>query len=83
MNNVRQHMHQATFHPILAFLLLIHVIAFLSNSSTFQTNYLNQNITFDLWALHRGLAPRQDVVREAASFGYGRIECRPTALSKE
>lgn len=53
------------------------------NSDTFQKNYLNRNVTFDLWALHRGLAPQQAVVREAASFGYRRHAERPFKLSDE
>lgn len=53
------------------------------NSDTFQRNYLNRNVTFDLWALHRGLEPQQAVVREAASFGYRRSSDRPMALTEQ
>lgn len=53
------------------------------NSDTFQRNHLNRNVTFDLWALHRGLEPQQAVVREAASFGYRQISDRPMTLTDE
>lgn len=51
------------------------------NSDVFQRNYLNRNVTFDLWALHRGLEPQQDLVREAASFGLRRSDRRPLGLT--
>lgn len=40
-------------------------------------------MTFDLWALHRGLEPQQAVVRQAASFGVRRSAHRPLGLNDD
>lgn len=53
------------------------------NSDVFQKSYLNRNVTFDVWALQRGIAQQKDVVKEAASFGHRRSTNRPITLSPQ
>lgn len=53
------------------------------NSDTLQRNYLNRNVTFDVYALAFGRELQQDVVREAAGFGFSRSDRRQFGPSRE
>lgn len=53
------------------------------NSDTFQKHYLNRNVVADLWAVHRGHQPQQELLQQATSHGHSRNTRRPVALTQQ
>lgn len=47
------------------------------NSDTFQKHYLNRNVVVDLWAIHKGHVPQQELLHQAASHG---LSCSGTLV---
>lgn len=52
-------------------------------SNTFQLNYFNRHVSFDLWALHRNFDPQNEIVLAVASHGSTQSNYRPVGLTVE
>ncbi|KAK8013600.1 hypothetical protein PG991_009193 [Apiospora marii] len=53
------------------------------NSDTFQKHYLNRRICLDMNAIHRGLEPQTELMRQVTSHGHSRSQRRPVKLTPE